>query len=167
MKNVTPESERSKLPIPVQHDGSRGRPAYSDAVRDKILRYLRAGYTRAAAAGSAGVHRSTFFDWMAKDPEFAEQVEIAEEAAHGIYANRLAAQARAGSVRATAFWLERRRPDSWRERREVEFVLPEQAALGSVDDGDDYSRVQALLDEADRRAASAGDAGADVEDAPS
>ena len=74
-----------------------------------------AGGYRQAAAASAGVSKSVFFEWMKEDKEFAERVKRAERDAE----QALVAQIRAHATTtwtAGAWLLERRRPDRWGKR---------------------------------------------------
>lgn len=143
----------------------KGRPSYGDPVRTAIVNNLKMGCTRTAAYGAAGVSEPTFYRWLTEIDGFRESVEQAEAHAEKLYTGRLAIRARAGDTRAIAFWLERRRSKEWRERtsidvgeREIEEEL-EQA----IDDSVRRERLQALADEAHRRAASGADGEPDLD----
>lgn len=154
--------------LPVVRMGDDGRPKYSDAVRKRIIAGLRGGYSRQAAAGMAGVHRSTLYDWISKDPAWALEVEIAEDMAEARYTGtiRNAALVR-GDAKAAVAWLERRRPLNWREKvsfddagLEPEELLAE-ALEGDKLDDEFYRIAQAALrrrdGQDDARAASGAD----------
>jgi hypothetical protein len=147
--------------LPVVHDGTVGRPPYSDAVRKKILANLKRGNTRTAAVGDSGIDYSTFARWLNEYPEFREAVDDAEATAERLYAGRLALQAAKGDTRAITFWLERRRPQSWRERSSIDVgVAPEEEVEAGLSDR--LQRLRDLADEALRRAARGADDAAPV-----
>lgn len=127
--------------LPVVQDGKRGRPKYSDAVRKKVIAGLKTGMTRVAASGWAGIARTTLFDWIEKDEAFREAVLEAEAFAEARYTATISALTGTATppatrFRASAFWLERRRPQEWRERTTVDLNLPPEAeeAKRAVDD---------------------------------
>lgn len=80
-----------------------------------LLKALRVGNTRAAAARAVGIHIDTFHDWLTKDPKFSEAVVRAEAEAEQYYLSHIQ-QAAPGDWRAAAFWLERRRPADYGKR---------------------------------------------------
>lgn len=141
--------------LPVVRSGEAGRPAYSDSVKQRILNGLKGGYTRQAAAGFAGVHRQTFYDWIAKDPDFKREVEIAEDMAEARYTAtvRRAAMGDRQDVTAAIKWLERRRPANWREKISVDDkVLTVEEELDEAMQNDELDRrLQAAADDALRR----------------
>jgi transposase-like protein len=141
--------------LPVVQDGKRGRPEYSDAVKRRILAGLKGGYTRQAAAGFAGVHRSTLFDWIAKDPDFKMQVEQAEDLAEARYTATLrrAATGDRQDVRAAIEWLSRRRPAQWREKLSIDdkVLTVEEELDGAMQSDELDRRLQEAADDALRR----------------
>ena len=98
---------------------TKRNPALTQAICD----VLRVGGTRAAAVGHVGVHISTFLDWMDRFPEFAEQITRAEAEAELRYTSMIFEAARSGDVRASSFWLERRRPEEWGQRAKTEVAV--------------------------------------------
>jgi hypothetical protein len=156
---VEPGKRKNRRSLaPVEHDGSKGRPHYSDAVRQKLLTALRSGQRRNAAAALAGVHRDTFYDWIGKDEELKAAVEQAEDEAEGRYANTIGeirrdSDAPAGvRLKAAGFWLERRRPDGWRGQTSVEITAPPEVQEARSRELDDLrSELRALGEELLRR----------------
>jgi hypothetical protein len=146
----------TKTMLPVERSGTAGRPAYSDAVRNRLLSGLRLGMTRAAAAGNAGISRQTFYDWINGDEGFAAEVEIAEGKAEARYTSTVSESTRAESegirLKAASFWLERRRPNEWRDRTSVEVTLPPEVQEARSRELDDLrSELHALGEELLRR----------------
>lgn len=136
--------------LPVVHNG-RGRPAYDDAVRKRIIDSLqKLGCTRSAAYGEAGISEATFYRWMSEDDSFREAVVKAEAAAHRLYTARLTKRAAAGDTKAITFWLERRHPTVWRERVSVDEGPPslEDVINEALDDDKLAERLRALQAEA-------------------
>lgn len=93
-----------------------GRPSKKTPERiDAILRALRAGNTRAASARFAEIHYDTFYDWMKTDADFSDAVEKAEADAEVRFVTRIATAAEE-TWQAAAWWLERRRPEDFRQQ---------------------------------------------------
>ena len=88
------------------------RSKATEARIEALLVALRAGNTREASAGHAGIDRTTLYRWLENDPGLRARVEKAEADVEV----RLAAQiVQAAPVdwRAAAWLLERRRPASY------------------------------------------------------
>ena len=81
---------------------------YTPELVAKIIGYLEDGNTRDCAAGSAGVHVSTFCDYLNAYPEFAEECKKAEDRAESTYVG-IVRKAADETWQAAAWWLERRR----------------------------------------------------------
>jgi len=132
----------------------RKRPAkITKARKAVILAALEQGQTRTAAAALAGIHRSTLYDLMAREPDLAEAADLAEAKAEASVAKALYDQATGprADFRAQVAWLERRRRVDWKPatatmevsgpdggpieladiRRKVEGILDRYAAEGS------------------------------------
>jgi hypothetical protein len=93
-----------------------GRPTKKTPERvDAILRALKAGNTRKAAACFAEIHVDTFYEWMKADPSFSDAVEKSEADAEVRFVTRIATAAEE-TWQAAAWWLERRRPDDYRQQ---------------------------------------------------
>jgi hypothetical protein len=99
------------------------RPSkYTPEVASRITDALTAGNTRSASAQSAGVSEDSLERWMKRYAGFAASVLRAEAAAEVEHVANLAQAARAGSIMASIFWLERRRYRDWGkvDRLEIE-----------------------------------------------
>lgn len=81
-----------------------------------IMKALRAGSTRRAAAQFGEIHVDTFYDWFNNDPSFSDEVLKAEADAEVRFTTKIATAAEE-TWQAAAWWLERRRPDDFREQR--------------------------------------------------
>jgi hypothetical protein len=82
-------------------------------VEAKILKALRQGSTRRAAAGYGGVASDTFERMLKRSADFAAQVELAEAEVEVAIVNDVRRAIHNGDTAAAKFWLERRRPNEW------------------------------------------------------
>jgi hypothetical protein len=99
-----------------------GRPSkLSEQRTNAALEALRMGCTREAAAGVAGVHRETLRRWM-DDAAFRGEVEKAEQQAEAAYTYSVQA-AVPKNWQAAAWWLERRRHESYGRRDRLEMTV--------------------------------------------
>lgn len=154
--SVKPKRVRKRAPgttLPVVHNGSK-RPPLSDSVVKKIMQGLRGGMTRRAASGFGGIHHDTLYDWMANKPGFREQVEQAENVAEARYTATVMHHGITAQDAPSAFrWLERRRPNEWREQMKV-IEQPLAVALDERLTDDDVSdELQEIGQELRRRRA--------------
>jgi hypothetical protein len=91
--------------------------------QDRIATMIRAGNPTDLAARVAGIHPSTYDEWMArgllpgranvKHRAFRAAVEQARAENEAILANRIAKAAASGSWRAACWLLERQYPERW------------------------------------------------------
>jgi hypothetical protein len=79
---------------------------------EALLVALRAGNTRDASAGHAGIVRTTLYRWLERDPTLRTRVEKAEADAEVRFEAQVA-QGAGEDWRAAAWWLEHRRPASY------------------------------------------------------
>lgn len=93
--------------MPQQGEGHR------QAEREMVLQALRAGNTRRASAGYAGIEWSTLWRWTQEDATFRSQVEKAEADAEVRHVANIAKAATDGVWTASAWWLERRQHGDW------------------------------------------------------
>lgn len=109
-----------------------------------ILNSLRLGNTRTAAAAYADVDRVTFWRWIQADETFRNAVEKAEGDAEARFLGMIAKAAVSGTWTAAAWWLERRRPESFArtERLEssVELSGPGGKPLGELGELSDHEK---------------------------
>lgn len=148
--------------LPAIHVDTAGRPAFTDAVRARLLTGLRGGLTRKAAAGFAGIHRTTVTRWIAEDPEFAKQVEIAEDVAEAKYTNVVRRDAiTKGNAVSALKWLERRRRADWRESVNIiESEMSEEDRAAELGESELDARIAVIVERAMAAAPAAGSAGA-------
>lgn len=88
------------------------RSKVTEARIEALLVALRAGNTREAAAGHAGIDRTTLYRWVTSDPGLRTRVEKAEADAEVRFEAQVA-QGAGDDWRAAAWWLEHRRPASY------------------------------------------------------
>ena len=88
------------------------RSKATEARIEALLVALRAGNTREAAAGHAGIVRTTLYRWVESDPALRTRVEKAEADAEVRFEAQVA-QGAGEDWRAAAWWLEHRRPASY------------------------------------------------------
>ena len=92
-----------------------GRPSkYQPATAKKILRGIAEGLSRSAAAASAGIAESTFFEWQREFPEFSQSIKKADAACQLKCLRSIACAARSPHHWQAAAWLlERRFPETY------------------------------------------------------
>ena len=101
--------------------------------QEAIVEALRWGNTRRAAAQAVGIHHSTFYDWFAANPTFADACKKAEAEAEVRNVGVIQAAA-ARSWQAAAWWLERRRPKDWREVKTIDVrQLPNETLIALLE----------------------------------
>ncbi len=95
-----------------------GRPTkYGEETTTRITQALRAGNTRRAACGYAGISEDTFANWLADKSEFAEAVKKAESDAE-VRNVAIIQKAADTTWQAAAWWLERKHKAEWSSRVE-------------------------------------------------
>jgi hypothetical protein len=130
------------------------RTKLTPRLQAKIAGFLAAGNTREIAATMAGVHRSSFFDWMSKGRadtapklyrDLVDAVELAEAAAVA-HAVRTVQRAALTNVAAAQWWLERRHTDDWgrKDRVQVEALMEREAERIARDLGAEKEEILAL-----------------------
>ena len=108
----------------------------------RIADAVRAGNTREAAAASVGIGETTLYRWLqrarrgAGGPfrEFWEALDKADAEAEMAMVAVVTTAAKT-NYKAAAWWLERRRPDTWgrKERVDLELLLQREAAAMAKD----------------------------------
>lgn len=86
---------------------------YTETARAKILDALRAGMTRQAAAGTAGIHVTQVTRWCAIYASFATDCAVAEQQAEARFTLVVTKAAQEGDAKIALEWLKRRRRDEW------------------------------------------------------
>ena len=108
---------------------TRERYKYSQDVAMVICTYLRKGCTIEAACQAANIARSTYYAWMDEIPEFKEFVNATES---DVEANLLETITSYGDWRAAAWILERRYPQRWGQKRELDVNVTKQTGVDVV-----------------------------------
>lgn len=98
-------------------------------VRDAIIRALELGANRVTAYQAANVSHDTFYKWMADDPAFSEAVKSAEARFVTKNLERIDKAAQEMTWTASAWLLERRRPDDFSQRQRIDVKQLDDATL--------------------------------------
>ncbi len=108
---------------------------YKEWLEDDKLILLRGwarnGLTDAQIAHNIGINVATLYTWKNKYCEIDNALKETKEIVDYEVENALYESALSGNVTAQIFWLKNRRPDRWREKREVE-VNPDDKAVNVV-----------------------------------
>ena len=100
-----------------------GRKPYPRAVRDRLLDNLREGMSIVAACTQAGISENTHYRWLeeCEDGEWTEEVNAAKDFAEAVALSKLKMLGdEKADWRAYAWILERRYPDRWGPKKEVD-----------------------------------------------
>jgi hypothetical protein len=84
-----------------------------------LLNALRQGASITTACQAEGIHRVTYYQWLENDPEFAAAAGDAIESGTDRLEQAALERAIAGSDTLTIFLLKSRRPDTYREPKQV------------------------------------------------
>lgn len=90
----------------------------SDSRIATVLEALRIGCSRRVAAASAGISDDTLRRWASRSPMLQLEIEKAEAEATMAAVESVRRAAICGDWRASAWWLERRKPEEWGLRRQ-------------------------------------------------
>lgn len=116
-----------------------------------VLRALRGGATRTAAAEHVGIHRDRLWRWTVADPAFRDAVTRAEAEAEIAY-TKIMRDAATADWRAAFAWLERRRHQDYGRIDRVEVTIRETAAKIAAQTGADPDWLVARAEEIAREA---------------
>jgi hypothetical protein len=98
-----------------------GRPTKAPGVNLEQVEIIASlGLTDEEIAVILGISTRTLNYWK-KSPEFLQSLKRGKLKADFQIAKSLYEKAKAGDTTAMIFWLKNRRPDLWRDKREVEF----------------------------------------------
>ena len=109
--------------------------------REELLENLRSGMSIVAACALSSVSRTSYYNWIKQDSEWAEEAEAAIRFGEAVQVSRIS-QAGVDDWRAAAWLLERRFPNEWGPRQEV--------SLTQVNDGG-AALVVAMIEQTDAR----------------
>lgn len=82
--------------------------------------YRDMGCNDTTAAAHLGISRRTLHNWKKKSKIIATAIEIGKATVDTRVENALLTQALKGDVRACEIWLRNRKPDKWREKKELD-----------------------------------------------
>jgi transposase-like protein len=125
-----------------------GRKPYPREVRDRLLDNLREGMSIVAACTQAGISENTYYRWLdeCQDGEWTEEVDAAKDFAEAVALSKLK---RLGDEkadwRAYAWILERRYPDRWGAKKELELNVGSTSDKGTEMVASMISQVQEQL----------------------
>ena len=125
-----------------------GRKPYPREVRDRLLDNLREGMSIVAACTQAGISENTHYRWLeeCEDGEWTEEVNAAKDFAEAVALSKLK---RLGDERADwrayAWILERRYPDRWGAKKELELNVGSTGDKGTEMVASMISQVQEQL----------------------
>ena len=132
----------------------------NDARLKKVVDGITAGLPYDTACALAGIHYTTFLNWMKRGEEektgeffkFFEEVKKAEAIAESVHIKNIKDAGRNGVWQADAWMLERRYPEKWGKKEQVkqEISGPEGAPLQvqfEIVDGRTAGNVSRVLSE--------------------
>ncbi len=93
--------------------------------------WARDGLIDEQIAHNMGINKATLYDWKKKYPDISDALKEGKEVVDIQVENALLKNALNGNITAQIFWLKNRRPDKWREKREVE-VSPNDKTVNVV-----------------------------------
>ena len=112
--------------------------------RELLLDNLRTGMSVQAACSLSLISRPTYYRWLEESEEWRAEVEEAIDFAEAVNVARIKALGdERGDWRAYAWLLERRHPDRWGPKREIE-ITQSKANAGQ-------SMVLTMLEQTDQR----------------
>ena len=82
--------------------------------------WARDGLTDEQIAHNMGITAKTLYEWKNKYGEICESLKRGKEVADYMVENALLKSAMEGNVTAQIFWLKNRRPEKWKDKRNVE-----------------------------------------------
>ena len=98
-----------------------GRKSKKQAVREELLANLREPMSVRAACALSGVGKTTYYEWLENDPEFAEEAEAATRFAEAVCISRIKSLGEEkADWRAYAWIAERRFRQEWGAKQEIE-----------------------------------------------
>lgn len=112
-----------------QSSHTRDRYKYSNDVAMVICTYLRNCCTIEASCEAANISRQTYYRWMDEIPEFKELVNATVS---DVEASLLENIRSYGDWRASAWILERRFPQRWGQKRELDVNVTKQTGVDVV-----------------------------------
>jgi len=99
----------------------RGRPTkFNESLKALMLELYKRGKTDKQVAHIVGVSIRTLHNWKANHPSFLHSLKDAKQIADDLVESSLFQMAINGNHVAAIFWLKNRKPDEWRDKKEVD-----------------------------------------------
>lgn len=120
-----------------------GQPTkYRPEMCDVILEHLSLGYSLTAAAGKAGIHKDTAYEYIKKHPQFSDAVKDGRAAGMALWEKRLTTQAlkAPGNTAAIIFAMKNLYQDDWRDKVETDHTSSDGSMSPRKLEGDDLNR---------------------------
>jgi hypothetical protein len=122
-KGGAPRTRRT--PKKARAGGTVAVATHSDAVKARALKAYAIAGTVKGACEAAKVGRSTWYDWIERDPAFGARVlELTEEVTDDLETEAVK-RAKEGSDTLLIFLLKSKRPQQYRDRQEITVVSPD------------------------------------------
>ena len=96
-----------------------------------ICQHITTGITFKSACALSGISDATFYRWRQEDPEFEEDVQMATAVAEQVLLGHISEHA-ITDWRAAAWILERRMPDDYSAKRDIEVNLKENHIVETI-----------------------------------
>ena len=98
---------------------------------DTICQHITTGITFKSACALSGISDATFYRWRQEDPEFEADVQMATAVAEQVLLGHISEHA-ITDWRAAAWILERRMPDDYSAKRDIEVNLKENHIVETI-----------------------------------
>ena len=98
---------------------------------DTICQHITTGITFKSACALSGISDATFYRWRQEDPEFEADVQMATAVAEQVLLGHISEHAFT-DWRAAAWILERRMPDDYSAKRDIEVNLKENHIVETI-----------------------------------
>lgn len=141
VKKVTKKDAKPK--------NKKGRPNKFDSIDMEQVKKLAAmGLTDQEICNFIGICRATFANYKVKYKDFLDTINKAKETADLNVTKSLYKTACAGDVRAQRFWLNNRRPDRWRDKKEIDHTTKGEKITGpSQEDKNNIDSIIGTLED--------------------
>jgi len=96
--------------------------------------YARDGLTDLQIAEKLGISKNTFYIYVKKYSDFRDALKRGKAPVDQMVENALFKKALSGDITAMIFWLKNRRPDKWRDKKDVEHSGSLQIEVDLVED---------------------------------
>ena len=107
--------------IPVNSSITRARKTrYNKEIQAAICEGLEKGISILAICGAVKIDEKTFYNWKEQHPEFKNAVDGVRPKLEYKWLNVIEAAAASGDWRAAVWFLQKRYPDTYGERKEVD-----------------------------------------------